>query len=75
MLESLSEQSMLKKILWRDNVHNRISAAYKDLAEAVLLFNVRTSQVSRDRKRTYPWSQAGHETGYKSIPDRKRSCS
>jgi hypothetical protein len=39
-LDDLSEQSMLKKILWRVNVAGRVAAAYKELEEAVELFHV-----------------------------------
>ena len=39
-LGELSEQPRLKKILWRDDVATRISKAYRDLEEAVKLFNV-----------------------------------
>ena len=44
-LEELSEQPMLKKLLWRDDVASRIVAAYKDLSDAVRLFDVSSSRI------------------------------
>jgi hypothetical protein len=39
-LDGLSKQSTLKKILWRGGIASRIATAYRDLRQAIDLFNV-----------------------------------
>jgi hypothetical protein len=46
-LDDLSNQSTLKKMLWRGDIADRIATAYKGLGEAVELFNVSLDNYSR----------------------------
>ena len=46
VLDKLSNQSMLKRILWRARIADKISETYRSLSEAIRLFDVSSFDVT-----------------------------